>query len=698
MQKFGEFVVKHRKLILLISIILLIPSVIGYKATRVNYDILTYLPGDIKTIQGQNVLAEDFDMGAYSVVVLKNMPAKDILKLEEKIKNEIDNVEMCASIADVTGEEFPLEMLPEDVSGRVYKDGETILLVTFKDAISSDETMASIQKLRDITDQRCMISGMSATLLDTRLLSESEITIYVVIAVALCLLILTLALDSYVAPVLLLLNIGFAILYNMGSNIFLGEISYITKAISAVLQLGVTMDFAIFLYHSFIEEKKTAKDANHAMATAIGKTLVSVLGSSLTTFAGFIALCSMDLTLGKDIGIVMAKGIVFGLICVVTVLPSLILVCNSLIEKTKHKELMPKFTRFSKFIVKHHIAFILLFLIMLPFAFYGYKNTQVYYKLDASLPKDLPSVSANTEVKDKFKIVSPELLLVDSKLSNEDVNKMIDEIEAVDGIDWAIGMSKLESVGVPEEMIPDEVLAKAQNDKYKIIVINSLYEMATPEINNQISQVNNIIAKYDQNAILAGEGPLMNDLVTVSDHDFKSVNIVSIVVIFILMFFVLKSVSLPVILIAVIEFAIFINMGIPYYTKTVLPFVSSIVIGTIQLGATIDYAILITTKYIGKRKEGVNKKEAVYFALSTSISSIFVSGLCFFAATFGVGVYSKIEMISSLCTLMARGAIVSMFTVVLVLPAFLMLFDKVICKTTLGMRKCLFKVDAERRK
>ncbi len=688
MQKFGEFVVKYRKLILIISILLLIPAVIGYKATRVNYDILTYLPGDIKTIQGQNVLTEDYDMGAYSVVVLKNMPAKDILKLEEKIKNEIDNVQMCASIADLTGEEFPLEMLPEDVSGRVYKDGETILLVTFKDAISSDETMESIQKLREITDERCMISGMSATLLDTRLLSESEITVYVVIAVCLCLLILALALDSFVAPVLLLLNIGFAILYNMGSNIFLGEISYITKAISAVLQLGVTMDFAIFLYHSFIAEKKTAKNANQAMATAIGKTLVSVLGSSLTTFAGFIALCSMDLTLGKDIGIVMAKGIVFGLICVVTVLPSLILACNNLIEKTKHKELMPKFTGLSNFIIKYHIVFILLFLIILPFAFYGYKNTEVYYKLDASLPKDLPSVSANTEVKDKFKIVSPELLLVDSNISNEEINKMIDEIEKVDGIDWVLGMSKLEAAGVPEEIIPEEVTAKARNNKYKIIVINSLYEMATPEINNQIATINDIIAKYDKNAILAGEGPLMNDLVTVSDHDFKSVNIVSIVVIFILMFFVLKSVSLPVILISVIEFAIFINMGIPYYTKTVLPFVSSIVIGTIQLGATIDYAILITTKYTGKRKEGMGKKEAVYYSLSTSISSIFVSGLCFFAATFGVGVYSKIEMISSLCSLMARGAIVSMFTVVLVLPAFLMLFDKLICKTTIGMKKC----------
>lgn len=688
MHKFGEFVVKHRKLILIISIILLVPSIIGFKATRVNYDILTYLPGDIKTIQGQNILTEDFDMGAYSIVVLKNMPSKDIIKLEEKIEKEIDNVEMCASIADVTGEEFPLEMLPEGVTDRVYKNGETLLLVTFKDAISSDETMESIQKLRDITDERCMISGMSATLLDTRILSESEITIYVVIAVILCLLILTISLDSFVAPALLLLNIGFAILYNMGSNIFLGEISYITKAISAVLQLGVTMDFAIFLYHSFVAEKENTTNANEAMTTAIGKTLVSVLGSSLTTFAGFIALCSMDLTLGKDIGIVMAKGIVFGLICVVTVLPALILSCNNLIEKTKHKELMPKFTKLSNFVVKYHILFILLFIVVLPFAFYGYKNTEVYYKLDASLPKDLPSVSANTEVKDTFKIVSPELLLVDSKLSNEEINKMLNEIEDVEGIDWALGVTKLEKAGVPEGMIPEDLVKKVQNDKYKVVVINSLYEMATPEINEQIAKVNGIIEKYDENAILAGEGPLMNDLVTVSDHDFNSVNIVSIVVIFILMFFVLKSVSLPVILISIIELAIFINMGIPYYTKTVLPFVSSIVIGTIQLGATIDYAILITTKYVGKRKEGANKKDAVNFALSTSISSIFVSGLCFFAATFGVGVYSKIEMISSLCTLMARGAIVSMFTVVLVLPAFLMLFDKLICKTTIGMKKC----------
>ena len=689
MQRFGEFVVKHRKLILIISIILLIPSAIGMKLTRVNYDLLTYLPGDIKTVQGENVLTEDFNMGAYSIIVLKNMPSKDILKLEEKIKKEVDNVELCASIVDVTGDEIPLEMLPEDITQRFYKDDETLLLVTFKNAISSDETLQSIEKIRSITDERCLISGMSATLLDTKDLSDSEIAIYVVIAVLLCLLILTLALDSFVAPVLLLLNIGFAILYNMGSNFFLGEISYITKAISAVLQLGVTMDFAIFLYHSYTAEKKNTDDNNKAMATAIGKTLVSVLGSSLTTIAGFIALCSMNLTLGKDIGIVMAKGVLFGLICVVTVLPALILACNKPIEKTRHKELMPKFTMFSNFIIKYHVVFAIIFIIILPFAFYGYKNTKVYYKLDASLPDYLQSITANKEVKDKFNIVSPELLLVDSNLSNEDINKMTTEIKSIEGIDWVLSATTIDKLGVPQEFIPQKLLSKVQNEKYKVIVINSVYEMATPEINSQIQDINNIIAKYDENAILAGEGPLMNDLVTVSDHDFNSVNIVSIVVIFVLMFFVLKSASLPVILIGVIEFAIFINMGIPYYTNTEIPFVSSIIIGTIQLGATIDYAILITTKYVDNRKHEMDKKTAVHNALATSISSIFVSGLCFFAATFGVGVYSKIEMIGSLCTLMSRGAIVSMFTVVMVLPAFLIIFDKLICKTTIGMKKAI---------
>ena len=687
MHKLAQMIVKNKKVIILLSIILLIPSIIGMKATRVNYDILVYLPDTIKTVQGENTLTEDFQMGAYSIVVLDNMPAKDILKLEDKIKKEVSNVELCASIADVIGEEIPIEMIPDDLKDKVYKDGSTMMIVTFKDAISSDETLQSIEKMRQITDERCKISGMSATLLDTQKLVDSEIMIYVVIAVILCLIVLEFALDSYIAPVLLLANIGFAILYNMGTNIVLGEISYITKAISAVLQLGVTMDFAIFLYHSYIAEKEHTANKDEAMANAISKTMVSVFGSSLTTIAGFLALCSMNLTLGKDIGIVMAKGVLFGLLCVITILPSLILIFDKQIEKTKHKVIMPKFKRVTNFVTKHYVALIIVFIIILPFAYNGYKNTKVYYKLDASLPESLASVSANTEVKQKFNIVSPEMILIDSSLSNEEVNKMLDEVKQVDGIEWTLSLSELEKAGIPEEMVPQEILSKVKNDKYQIIVINSKYEMATNEINNQIKQVNEIITKYDKNAILAGEGPLMNDLVEVSDHDFNSVNIASLGVIFVLMIFVLKSISLPVILMLVIEFAIFINMGIPYYTNVTIPFIASIVIGTIQLGATIDYAILITTKYVGARKEGKDKHQAVKYAVGTSVGSIFVSGLCFFGATFGVGVYSNIEMIGSLCTLMGRGAIVSTITVVLMLPAFLMVFDKIICKTTKGMLK-----------
>ena len=686
MQKISSFIVKHNKLILILAVILLIPSIIGYKATRINYDILTYLPDTIKTVQGEDILSKDFKTGAYSIVVLDNMPTKDILKLEDIVKQEIDNVEVCASIADVVGEEIPIEMLPDEIKNKVYKDGSTLMMVTFKDAISSDETMQSIEKIREITDERCKISGMSATLLDTRSLSESEILIYVVIAVALCLVILQLALDSFVAPVLLLLNIGFAILYNMGTNIFLGQISYITRAISAVLQLGVTMDFAIFLYHSFVAEKEHTKNINEAMSIAISKTMTSVIGSSLTTIAGFLALCSMDLTLGKDIGIVMAKGVLFGLVCVITVLPALILTFNKAIEKTKHKEVLPKFKTITRFVTKHYIILAIAFVVILPIAYYGYKNTEVYYKLDASLPESLASVSANKEVKEKFKIVSPEILLVDSNLSDDKINKMLDEIDNIDGIDWSLSLSKLSKAGIPTEMLPDDLTKKIKNEKYQLVVINSKYEMATNELNKQIEEVNKVIEKYDKNAILAGEGPLMNDLVEVSDHDFNSVNTVSIAIIFVIMVFVLKSISLSVILICIIEFAIFINMGIPFYTHTTLPFVASIVIGTIQLGATIDYAILITTKYIEMRKQGKNKHESIEHAVGTSVNSIFVSGLCFFGATFGVGVYSNIEMIGSLCTLMARGAIVSTITVVLMLAAFLMIFDKVICKTTIGMK------------
>ncbi len=686
MQKFGRFICKYRKIILIVSLLLLIPSILGIKATRINYDILVYLPDDIETIQGEKILSENFNMGAFSVVILEDMQTKDILELEEKFK-EIENVEKAISIADITGSGFPLEMLPDNLKDKVYKDNQTIMLVTFKDQISSDTTMQTVETLREITDEHCKISGMTATVLDTRNLSNSEIAIYVFIAVILCLIVLELALDSYLAPVLLLLNIGLAILYNMGTNILLGETSYITKAISAVLQLGVTMDFAIFLYHSYMQEKSKTSNIDDAMANAIGKTLLSVVGSSLTTIAGFLALCSMNLTLGKDIGLVMAKGVLLGVICVVTILPAMILELNTLIEKTKHKEVFPKFTRVKDFILKHYVIIIIAFIIILPIAFYGYNNTKVYYNLDKSLPDYLDSVTANDELKNKFGLVSMELLLVDKNVPDYKVNNMLEEIEDLDGIEWTIGYSKFSELGIPKEFLPDDLLSIFQNDKYQMILINSSYEMATDELNNQVDAISNIIKKYDENAILAGEGPLMKDLVEISNHDFNSVNTVSIAIIFIIMIIVLKSISLPVILIIVIEFAIFINMGIPYYTNTTLPFIASIVIGTIQLGATIDYAILITTKYITSRKAGSNKKSSIDNALSTSISSIVVSGLCFFGATFGVGAYSEIEMIGSLCTLMSRGAIISMIVVICVLPSFLFVFDKLICNSTIGMRK-----------
>lgn len=688
MEKFGRFICKYRKVILIIALILIIPSLIGIKMTRINYDILVYLPEDIETIQGENILSEEFNMGAFSMILLDNMSTKDVLKLEEEIK-KIDNVSMAISVSDVLGSGIPIEMLPDEVQEKIYKDGSTIMFVTFNEGISSDKTLETVETLREITDQRCKIGGMSAIVLDTRDLSNSEIVIYVLIAVVLCLIVLQIDLDSYVVPFLLLLNIGIAILYNMGSNAFLGETSYITKAISAVLQLGVTTDFAIFLYHSYMDERKKIEDINEAMASAISKTLVSVVGSSLTTIAGFLALCSMDLTLGKDIGIVMAKGVFLGVISVITILPAMILCCNSLIDKTRHKEIMPKFTKLKEFSINHYKLTIIAFIVILPIAFWGYKNTEIYYNLDKSLPSDLGSVTANNELKEKFNMVSTEILLVDKNLPDEKVNQMLDKIEEIDGIEWTIGLSKISSLGIPKEMLPEEILSKVQNDKYQLIIINSIYEMATDELNLQIDKVNEIIRQYDENAILAGEGPLMKDLVEICDHDFNSVNIVSIGIIFVIMIFVLKSISLPVILICVIEFAIFINMGIPYYTGTVLPFIASIVIGTIQLGATIDYAILITTKYIGHRKEGISKKESISMALETSISSIVVSGLCFFGATFGVGAYSEIEMIGSLCTLMSRGAIISMFTVILVLPAFLRVFDKLICRTTIGMKDAI---------
>ena len=693
MEKFGQFICKHKVAILIISLLLLIPSIIGYKATRVNYDILVYLPDNIETIKGENILADDFDMGAFSVVILENMQSKDIIELEKQFR-EVGNVEKVVGLTDIIGTDVPLEMLPDEIKDKLYKDNTTPVLVTFKDGISEDTTMETVEKLKEISNENCKISGMTATVLDTRNLSDSEVIIYVMIAVALCLIILQLALDSYLAPVLMLLNIGMAVLYNMGTNAFLGQTSYITKAISAVLQLGVTMDFAIFLYHSYKAEKEKASNNDEAMATAIAKTLVSVLGSSLTTIAGFLALCSMNLTLGKDIGLVMAKGVLIGVITAVTTLPAMLLVFDKWVEKTKHKEILPRFEKVKNFNLKHYKAILVAFIVILPFAVYGYTHTENYYNLSKSLPDTLNSIQANNELKDKFDMVSTELLLVDKNMPDYKLNEMLDKIERLDGIEWTLSYSKIsKEVNIPKEMLPEDITSIFESDKYQMVIINSKYEIATNELNSQIEEVNKIIKEYDDTAILAGEGPLMKDLVEISDHDFNSVNTVSIAIILVIMVFVLKSVSLPIILIAAIEFAIFINMGIPAYTGTVIPFIASIVIGTIQLGATIDYAILITTKYKTARIEGKDKHQAINEALGTSIQSIIVSALCFFGATFGVGMYSKIEMIGSLCSLMARGAIISMVTVLTVLPAFLIVFDKIICKTTANMRRLSNKIN-----
>ena len=686
MHKFGEFICKHSKLILIIAIALLIPSFIGMQATKINYDILTYLPDYIETVKGEDILTQDFGTGSYAMVLVENMPTSEMLKLEKEYR-QMDNVGVVGSIADVLGDTIPAEMLPDKIQDALYKDNTTIIMVTFKEGISADETMESIEKMRALADERVKISGTSSIILDVRNLSESEMIPYVIIAVILCLIILEVTLDSFVAPIFLLLNIGFAVLYNMGTNIFLGEISFITKAIAAVLQLGVTTDFAIFLYHSYMQQKENGKTSKEAMADAITTTIGSVFGSSITTIAGFLALCGMELALGTDIGLVMAKGVLFGVISVVTILPSMILCFDNLIQKTKHKTIFPEFKHIKNLVMKHYKVIIVLFLIILPFAYFGYKNTGVYYNLYAKMPEDLDSIVANKDLKDKYNMVSVEMILLSNDVSDKNINEITSQIEKLNGIDWVLSGSKISEMGIPKDMIPNEILDKVETDKYSLILVSSNLEMATDEINTQIEQINGIIKKYDENAILAGEAPLMNDLVTIANHDFESVNIISIAVIFVIMLIILKSVSLPVLLMAVIEFAIFINMGIPYYTGEVIPFIASIVIGTIQLGATIDYAILITSKYIAKKKEGLNKKDAIDYALGTSISSIFTSGLCFFAATIGVGLFSKIEIISSICILLARGAIISMFAVTFILPSFLMVFDKLVSKTTIALRK-----------
>ena len=688
MQKFGEFICKHYKAILIVAILLLIPSIIGIKATKINYDILSYLPSDIETVEGQEILSEEFNMGSFAIVLVDDtMPHKDILKMEEKIK-QIEGVEKVVSIADITGTMIPEQMIPNRIKENIIKENTTPMLVTFKTSIADETTLEALDKMSEIVGEQCKISGVSAMINDTKTISNSEMSMYVIVAIILCVLVLELALDSYSVPIILLGGIGISILYNMGSNLALGEISYITKAIATVLQLGVTMDFSIFLYHSYQRQKRENKDKKESMTKAITETLVSIVGSSLTTIAGFLALCSMSLTLGTDIGLVMAKGVAIGVICVVTVLPALMLALDKVIEKTKHKEILPSFSRLTKFVVKHYKAILIIFVILLVPAIYGNSNTQVYYNINKGLPDTLPGVSANKDLADKFNMVSTQIALVDKNINHSKMQEISNKIKELDGVEWVISEDTVLNAGVPKEMIPESIKSVLESNKYKLVMINSNYETATDEANNLINQIDKLLKSYDENAIMAGEGPLMKDLVEIADHDFNSVNIVSIGVIFVLMIIVLKSGSLPVILIGVIEFAIMLNMSVSYYMGDTLPFVASIVIGTIQLGATVDYAILMTTKYINERKAGKDKKEAVEGALGSSIKSIIVSALCFFAATCGVSLFSKIEMIGSICTLISRGAIISMVVVICILPACLMLLDKLLCKTTAGMRKC----------
>ena len=681
MRKFSDFISNHNILILVISLLLIIPSIIGYANTKINYDILVYLPENYETIKGEKILTDDFGLGSYAFVMVDMSDPYKVMSLEGKIR-KIDGVKKVFSINDVIGSTIPKDMLPDKVRDKLYSDDTSIIMVTFNDSTSADSTVGAVDELRSVVGDASKISSMTSLVLDTRDISNSEMLIYVVISVFLCLIVLIFATDSYVIPLFLLGNIGIAILYNMGTNVFLGDICYITKAITAVLQLGVTTDYSIFLYHKYEQIKKTEKDKRKAMSLSIIETFKSVVGSSLTTFAGFLALCTMDLTLGTDIGIVMAKGVLFGLVTVFTIFPACILTFDNLITKTHHKKLFPDFKRVQKFTVKNYVVMFVIFLLLVIPAVIGNNNYQVYYKLDDALPADLPFHVANSDLAKKFNIVSPEIILLDKNIKNDDVEDMVNEIKSVKGISLVLSPNVLMDDTI-KNLMPKDLSNLVENDKYQIVLVNSKYEVASDKLNKQITEVDKIIKKYDKKAILAGEGPLMKDLVVTADHDFKMVNYTSIIVIFIIMLFVLQSIGLPIILIFAIEFAIFLNMACAYFTGTKLPFVASIVVGTIQLGATIDYAILMSTKYLDERHN--NKKDkikAIKDTLSVTVPSIITSALCFFAATVGVSLYTKIDMIGSICTLLSRGSIISMLVVVLILPALLIIFDKFIMKTT----------------
>ena len=684
MVNFGKKVVKYRVLILILGVLLLIPSVFGYLHTRVNYDVLTYLPDNIETMKGQDILVNDFGTGAFSMFIVDGMEEKDVAKLKEKIEkvDHVANVIWYDSISDIS---VPMSMLPDDIYDVFNSDTGTMMAIFFDEGTSSDGTMDAIAQIRKIAGKQCFLSGMSAVVTDTKNLAEKETPVYVLIAVILAVIVLGLTMESFFVPLLFMLSIGMAIIYNLGSNYFMGEISYITKALAAVLQLGVTLDYSIFLMHSYEEQQvRYDGDKNRAMAHAISQTFSSVMGSSITTIAGFIALCFMSFTLGLDIGIVMVKGVIFGVIACVTILPSMILCCDKIIEKTKHKPFLPDIGRISDKVTKRYLVYVVLFLLFLFPAIYGNNHTAVYYNLDETLPKDLPSIIANEKLKEDYDMNTTHMILVDSSVSSTDVNKMIKEMDKVDGVKWALGLDSLVGPSVPSDMIPESVSSMLKNDKYQLLLVNSEYKVASDEVNAQIKTLNKILHKYDNTGMLIGEGPLTADLIDITDQDFKTVSAVSIGIIFVIILVLFKSISLPVILVGVIEFAIFVNMGIPYYTGTKLPFVASIVIGTIQLGSTVDYAILMTTRYKRERNHGANKHDAITTAHKVSAQSIMVSALSFFAATIGVGLYSNIDMISSLCILMARGALISMVVVIFVLPSMFMVFDKVIVKTSKG--------------
>lgn len=687
MQKFGRGVVKLRVPILIVSVLLLIPSIFGFLSTRINYDILSYLPSDIETMKGQDIMLDEFGKGGFSLVMLDGMDDKDVEKVKEKIEkvDHVCDVLWYDTLADVS---LPKEVLPDDIYDFFNTDNSTMMAVFFDEATSADGSLEAVKEIRSIAGEQCFVSGMSSVVEDIKDLTMQEAPMYVVIAVILTSIILALTMDSFLIPLFFMLSVGMAIIYNMGTNFIQGEISFITEALAAVLQLAVTIDYSIFLWHSYKEEKeKHLGDNKEAMAVAIGKTITSVVSSSITTVAGFLALCFMSYELGMDMGIVMAKGVVIGVICCITVLPSMILVFDKALEKTMHKDLVPSLEKPAKFIIKHHAAFIVLFIVVLIPAVYGQINTNVYYNLTDTLPKDLNSVIANTKLDEEYNMATTHMLLVDADMKPKEVNSMLDEMGKVDGVSFSMSLDTLIGPSIPREIVPDSVTKILKSDKWQLMLVGSEYKVASDEENAQIDELSKILKSYDKDGMLIGEAAATKDLIDITDHDFKVVNIVSIAAIFIIILIALRSVSLPIILVAVIEFAITVNMGVPCFTNTTIPFIASVVIGTIQLGATVDYAILMTTRYKTERNAGKDKHEAVTIALSTSMKSIMVSALGFFASTFGVGVYSSVDMISQLCTLMSRGAIISMITVICILPSMLMLFDKVIINTTMGMKK-----------